>query len=89
MSSRTRLPTFSRTNRITRAHTGDPNVFVSRENAVGEAADTGKASTPPSEKGARGTGLTIRFTLDPDAREGRDFIYKKSEGYVVVLNSAR
>jgi formylglycine-generating enzyme len=59
---------------ITRSHSGEPNVLISRQNAVGEAAAYGDGFyTRLGKVGARGTGLTIRFTVDPNAREGTDF----------------
>lgn len=62
---------------ITRAHTGDANVFVSRADTPGETAAYGWGFyTQVGRKGARGTGITIRFHVDPDAREGTDFIVK-------------
>jgi hypothetical protein len=73
---------------ITRAHTGDPNVLISRNGAAGEAALHGDGFYARTGKeGARGTGLTIRFRLDPNAREGVDF-EKAAEDYVVVKNKA-
>jgi len=70
---------------ITRAHTGDPNVLISRQNAIGETAAHGDGFyTRVGRKGARGTGLTIRFTMDPRAREGSDFILQGE--YVIVRN---
>ena len=77
---------------ITRAHTGAPNVFISRSNATGEAAVHGNGFyTAVGKKGARGSGITIRFTVDPDAREGVDFFLTNGgttgEGaYIVWLN---
>lgn len=60
---------------ITRAHTGSPNVLISRQNHVGETALYGDGFyTLSGNKGGRGTGITIRFEVDPRAREGRDFI---------------
>ncbi len=74
---------------ITRAHTGDPNVFISRDGAAGEGAVYGDGFyTQVGREGARRTGLTIRFHLDPSAREGGDFIRVPTEDYVVVKNKA-
>ncbi|MFL5815691.1 MAG: hypothetical protein ACJ763_19130 [Bdellovibrionia bacterium] len=74
---------------ITRAHTGDPNVLTSRENGHGEAAAFGDGFyTRVGTKGAKGTGLTIRFHLDPNAREGEDFIRVPEESFVIVKNKA-
>jgi len=59
---------------ITRAHTGDPNVLISRQNTPGENAYYGAGFyTKLGLEGARQTGWTIRFTVDPRAREGEDF----------------
>jgi len=70
---------------ITRAHTGAPNVFISREHTPGEAAACGPGFyTQVGRRGAVGTGLTIRFKVDPGAREGADFII--SGGYLVFRN---
>jgi disulfide oxidoreductase YuzD len=74
---------------ITRAHTGDPNVLISRDGAAGEAAMYGDGFyTKTGKEGARGTGLTIRFHLDPNAKEGHDFTYVSGHDYVVVKNKA-
>jgi formylglycine-generating enzyme required for sulfatase activity len=59
---------------MTRSHTGAPNVFESRRGAAGEAAAYGEGFyTAVGKAGAKGTGITIRFEVDPDAREGTDF----------------
>jgi hypothetical protein len=75
---------------ITRSHKGEPNVFISREDAAGEMAVGGNGFyTAIGKKGARGTGLTIRFTVDPDAVEGRDFKlmgFLSTGDYVVFRN---
>jgi hypothetical protein len=74
---------------ITRAHTGDPNVLVSRNGIAGEAAAFGDGFyTQVGHSGAVGTGLTIRFTLDPAAREGSDFGLANGKTYVVIKNKA-
>ncbi|MFL5814389.1 MAG: hypothetical protein ACJ763_12490 [Bdellovibrionia bacterium] len=74
---------------ITRAHTGDPNVLISRNDAAGEAAIHGDGFyTKDGREGARGTGLTIRFHLDPHAREGSDFDFVPNEHYVIIRNKA-
>src|SRR3989344_3555367 len=70
---------------ITRAHTGDPNVLISRNNAVGEAAAYGDGFyTKVGTTGARNTGFTIRFHLNPDAVEGIDFT--RNGDFIVVKN---
>ena len=74
---------------ITRAHTGDPNVLISRSGRAGEFAIHGDGFyTQVGRTGAGGTGLTIRFHLAPSAREGTDFILAEKNAYVVVLNKA-
>jgi hypothetical protein len=73
---------------ITLAHTGDPNVLISRAGAAGEAAVHGNGFyTQKGRAGARGTGLTIRFHLDPAARENTDFI-RAAGNFVIVKNKA-
>ncbi len=73
---------------ITRAHTGEPNVFKSREGVAGERAIFGEGFyTKIGREGAKGTGLTIRFKLAPNARLGSDFLIVKRK-YIVVLNKA-
>lgn len=65
---------------ITRSHTGAPNVFISRANFPGESAAFGEGFyTSLGKRGARGSGITIRFTVDPRAREGTDFILSHPE----------
>ena len=59
---------------ITRSRKGEPNVFISREGVAGESAAYGKGFyTVPNKRKGLGHGFTIRFTLDPEAREGTDF----------------
>lgn len=59
---------------ITRSYSGEPNVFISRSGAVGESAMHGDGFyTTMGRKSTRGTGMTIRFKVDPEAREGSDF----------------
>ncbi len=70
---------------ITRSPSGEPNVLISRQNASGEVAAYGDGFyTQIGKLGARGTGLTIRFTVDPNAREGSDFT--RSGNYLVFKN---
>ncbi|MFL5814426.1 MAG: hypothetical protein ACJ763_12680 [Bdellovibrionia bacterium] len=74
---------------ITRAHTGDPNVLISREGFEGEGAAFGDGFyTKVGREGAVGTGLTIRFRLDPQAREGSDFHRANQGDYILVTNKA-
>jgi hypothetical protein len=72
---------------ITRAHTGDANVLISRDGHTAESAVLGDGFyTKIGTRGAAGTGLTIRFKVNPNAREGDDFIYKSSHSYVIFKN---
>jgi hypothetical protein len=72
---------------ITKSHKGDPNVFTSRTSAVDESALHGEGFyTKIGREGARGTGLTIRFTVDPRAREGTDFVIYES--FWIIRNKA-
>ncbi|MEK7358499.1 MAG: hypothetical protein AAB250_18790, partial [Bdellovibrionota bacterium] len=72
---------------IIKSHQGAPNVLISRENREGEAAVFGEGFyTRVGRVGARNTGWTIRFQLDPAAREGHDFILKGN--YVILRNKA-
>jgi hypothetical protein len=74
---------------ITRAHTGDPNVLISRADTKGEVAVHGDGFyTKTGKEGARGTGLTIRFHLHSGAREGQDFTYLPTLDFVIVKNKA-
>lgn len=60
---------------ITRSHSGTPNVFVSRINVASETAMYGEGFyTAVGKQGAAHTGITVRFEVDPRAREGSDFI---------------
>lgn len=59
---------------ITYAHTGLPNIFSSRHDAMGESAIYGEGFyTAKGMEGAARTGITIRFRVNPRAREGSDF----------------
>lgn len=73
---------------ITRAASGEPNVFISRSGVVGEAAMHGEGFyTTQGRQSTRGTGMTIRFWLDPNARQGSDFeISGQSDEMVIVKN---
>jgi len=74
---------------ITRAHSGEPNVLISRDGFKGEAAAHGDGFyTAIGRSGAKGSGLTIRFRLHPDAREGRDADFSRSDDYIIVHNKA-
>jgi hypothetical protein len=72
---------------ITRSHTGEPNVLISRKNTVGEAAEYGEGFyTKKGIEGAAGTGLTVRFEVNPEAREGSDF---NVVGEYVIFNNKK
>ncbi|MFL5814727.1 MAG: hypothetical protein ACJ763_14225 [Bdellovibrionia bacterium] len=72
---------------MTRAHTGDPNVLISRRNKVGESAGLGNGFyTAIGRNGARHTGITIRFKMDPDAVEGVDFTFDRDTKFLVFHN---
>lgn len=72
---------------ITKSHTGSPNVFISRKAAVGESAVGGEGFyTMVGKTGLWGTQWTIRFTVDPNAREGRDFTVFPMEHAVIFQN---
>ncbi len=72
---------------ITRSSHGAANAFISRRGISGEAAACGDGFyTRLGLKGARGTNLTIRFVLNPEAREGTDFIY--DDDFIVINNKS-
>lgn len=70
-------------------HPGDePVVLVSRQDAAGENARYGEGFyTRVGDVGGRNTGYTVRFALDPAAREAVDFV-RVGDDYVLVLNRA-
>ncbi len=70
---------------ITRSNLGEPNILISRNGQPGESAAFGDGFyTQIGREGARGTGLTARFLVNPLAREGSDFTVSGS--YVVFKN---
>ncbi len=70
---------------ITRSHQGIANVLVSREGFNGESALYGNGFyVQKGVKGARGSNITIRFRMNPNAREGSDFIL--SNDYLIIRN---
>ncbi len=76
---------FSAYENITRSSKGRANAFISRRGAAGEAAALGDGFyVRQGREGARGTDLTIRFSLNPEARDGADFTY--SGDFIVVTN---
>jgi len=74
---------------ITRAHSGEPNVVISRKDYPGETAIHGDGFyTREGREGAIGSGLTIRFRLNKDAREGKDADFTRSGDYIIIHNKA-
>lgn len=72
---------------ILKSHDGMPNFLISREGVAGEGAAFGEgAYTKIGKEGARGTGITIRMKLNPEAVEGVDFKYIKRAKFVILLN---
>jgi len=72
---------------ITRAHSGEPNVLISRKGVKGEGAALGNGFyVRKGRKGAVGSGLTIRFRLNPNAREGEDADFIQHDDIVLILN---
>jgi hypothetical protein len=72
---------------ITRSHSGEPNALISRKNSAHEEAYYGDGFyTRIGKEGARGTGLTIRFNIAPEAREGTDFII---EGEFLIFKNKK
>ncbi|MES2965717.1 MAG: hypothetical protein V4760_17680, partial [Bdellovibrionota bacterium] len=73
---------------IERSPKGSPNFFISRNTAPGEAAAFGDGTyTRIGRAGAVGSGLTVRMFVDPNAREGTDFILGGNE-YVILRNKS-
>ena len=71
---------------ITNSPGGKPNLFTSRDGKEGEAAVHGDGFyTLVGEKGAPRGGFTIRFSVDPAAVEGEDFLIH--DGIVVWRKS--
>ncbi|MEK7358016.1 MAG: hypothetical protein AAB250_16320, partial [Bdellovibrionota bacterium] len=72
---------------ITRSKMGDPNFFISRPDTLGEAAMFGWGVYARLGRfGAAGSGITIRMTVDPEAREGTDFLFFPEHDYFVLRN---
>jgi len=70
---------------ITYSHRGLANVLISRDTVPGESAVMGDGFyTKMGHEGAWQNGLSIRFDLDPRAREGTDFI---KQGEVVIVKN--
>ena len=60
---------FSAFESITKSHKGYANVLISRQKNIGETAIYGDGHyVRLGRVGARGTGLTIRYLLNPNAR---------------------
>jgi|GEM_PF-872083 len=61
---------------IIRAHTGAPNVLISRKGGHAERAAFGDGFyTSTRSTSYRGSEIYIRFAVNPNAREGTDFIF--------------
>lgn len=61
---------------IMRAHSGAPNVLISRKGGHAERAAFGDGFyTSTRSTSYRGSGIYIRFAVNPNAREGTDFIF--------------
>lgn len=61
---------------IMRSPLGEPNVLISRQDVIGERALYGEGFYTSKQKTAyRGTKIYVRFSVDPRAREGSDFIF--------------
>ena len=59
---------------ITRSRKGEPNVLISRRGIVGESAFYGPGFyTMKNQRVGKNGKFSIRFTVNPDAREGSDF----------------
>ena len=73
---------------ITRSHKGLPNVFISRHGHDGETAAFGDGfyTKPGTSSGYRGSGFTVRFRVDPHAREGVDFERVNHGAYLLIHN---
>lgn len=72
---------------ITRAHSGEPNVLISRRNRTGETAIYGDGFyVRQGMLGSRGYGLTIRFKVDPQARLGIDFQKTDVKDWFIFTN---
>ncbi len=82
---------FTAYENITSSYAGKPNAFISRKDSTGETAAHGDGFYAAiGRSGARKTGFTIRFHLDPGAREGTDFERFEQEGdqYLRIKNKA-
>jgi len=74
---------------ITRSQTGTPNVFISRKNVAGESAVFGEGFYSASGKrGGRETGMTIRFKVDPLAKEGTDFVLGQGGNSEIIVDGS-
>jgi hypothetical protein len=81
---------FSAYESITRSEKGEPNALISREGGFeGEVALYGDGFyVQIGMEGAIGTGFTVRFEVDPKAREGSDFIFSKVQDHLIFRNKA-
>jgi hypothetical protein len=73
---------------LTRSHQGIPNVLISRKNTAGETAAFGDGfyTMRGHDSGFVGSGLTIRFKVNPEARENVDFTIAKNSNYIIFHN---
>lgn len=79
---------FSSSESITHALTGEANVFISRKNAVGEAASYGDGFyTYIPKKSFHVFGHIVRFEVHPDAKEGSDFIFHGTD--IVIFRNKK
>ena len=59
---------------ITRSRKGEPNILISRENTPDESAVYGNGFyTIKNRRQGQGSGFSIRFEMNPKAREEKDF----------------
>lgn len=81
------VDSYSSFESITKSKIEYPNVFESRESFAGEAAAAGRGFyLKLGASGDRATGITISFKLEPNAIEGKDFIYIEKHKHIVLLN---
>ncbi len=74
---------------ITSSPSGEPNAFISRAYAFRENANYGNGFyTAKGTDDAYNFGLKVYLILDPNAREGTDFIYVRLHQWVIILNKS-
>ena len=80
---------FAAYENMTVSRRGKPNTFISRKGITGESAEHGDGFyTKEGKRGARGTGITIRFKVDPNAVDGLDFYYLPDENFIIFVNAS-